>query len=237
MTATVWSSVPETCWRGSRSGDRRLIAKSSVFPNLFQRLADTAALTTWLDASGIPVAAPIPASDGRLRVELNHVSLGVFPVIDGDLLDVGDPAQVTAAGQMLATLHDALAAYPHRIDGGPSTRHGQLVHNDFRSANVLHDGTNITAVLDFEEVTYRTRVADLAKATVLLGTRYRNWRPTSQLVRSAFVAAYCDRSPLTSAERMSSSTASPRSGADWAGHRSPRPTHASPSAAVPRNRG
>ena len=50
-------------------------------------------------------------------------------------------------------------------------------------------------------MTYRTRVADLAKATVLLGTRYRNWRPTSQLVRSAFVAAYCDRSPLTSAEQ------------------------------------
>jgi homoserine kinase type II len=184
------------------AGDRRLIAKWSVFPMLFQRLADTAALTTWLDAAGIPVAAPIPASDGQLRVELNHASLGVFPVIGGDLLDVGDPAQVTEAGQMLAALHDALASYPHRIDGGPSARHDQLVHNDFRSANILHDGTTITAVLDFEEVTYRTRVADLARATVLLGTRYRNWGPTSQLARDAFVAAYRDRAPLTSAEEI-----------------------------------
>jgi homoserine kinase type II len=183
------------------TGDRRLIAKWSVFPSLFQRLADTAALTTWLAAGGIPVAAPIPASDGRLRVELNNISLGVFPVIDGDLLDVDDPAQVTEAGRMLAMLHAALAAYPHRIDGGSPTRDDQLVHNDFRSANILHDGTNITAVLDFEEVTYRTRVADLAKATVLLGTRYRNWGPTSQLVRDAFVAAYRERSPLTGAEQ------------------------------------
>jgi homoserine kinase type II len=155
----------------------------------------------WLQASGIPVAAPIPARDGRLRVELNNVSLAVYPVIDGDLLDVGDPAQVTEAGQMLATLHEALATYPHRIDAGRSTRREQLVHNDFRSANILHDGTRITAVLDFEEVTYRTRVADLAKATVLLGTRYHNWRPTSPLVQEAFVSAYGGQAPLTGAEQ------------------------------------
>ncbi len=181
--------------------DRRLIAKWSVFPWLFQRLADTATLTMWLQARGIPVAAPIPARDGRLRAELNNVSLVVYRVIDGDLLDVGDPAQVTEAGQMLATLHEALAAYLQRIDGGRSTRHEQLVHNDFRCANILHDGTSITAVLDFEDVTYRTRVADLAKATVLLGTRYHNWAPTSPLVREAFVEAYHDQAPLTSAEQ------------------------------------
>jgi homoserine kinase type II len=181
--------------------DMRLIAKWSVDPLLFQRLADTTALTMWLHANGIPVAAPIPARDGRLRVERNNVSIGVSPVIVGDLLDVGDPAQVTEAGKMLAKLHEALAAYPHRIAGGPSTRHKQLVHNDFRSANILHDGAGITAVLDFEEVTYRTRVADLAKATVLLGTRYHDWAPTSQLVREAFVAAYRNQARLTNAEQ------------------------------------
>jgi homoserine kinase type II len=181
--------------------DRRLIAKWSVYPRLFQRLADTATLLSWLQASGIPVAAPLPARDGRLRVELNNVSLGVCPVIGGDLLDVGDPAQVTEAGRMLATLHEARAAYPHPIDGGRSTQKEQLVHNDFRSANVLHDGTGITAVLDFDEVTYRSKVADLAQATVLLGTRYHDWGPTSQPVREAFVAAYDDQTPLTSAEQ------------------------------------
>jgi homoserine kinase type II len=130
-----------------------------------------------------------------------QVSLGVFPVIDGDLLDVGVPAQVNEAGRMLAMLHELLAAYPHRIDGGQPTQTGQLVHNDFRSANILHDGMSITAVLDFEEVTYRTRVADLAKATVLLGTRYHHWGPTPPAIREAFVAAYRDQAPLTSGEQ------------------------------------
>ena len=184
-----------------RAGDRRLIAKWSVAPKRFQHLADTAALLMSLHEKGIPVPAPVPARDGRLRVELDNVSLGVFPVIDGDLLDVRDPAQVAEAGRMLATLHDAMAAYPHRIGGGPPAQDEQLVHNDFRSANVLHDGTSITAVLDFEDVIYRSRVSDLAKAATMLGTRYRNWRATSPLVREAFVGAYCGQAPLTNAEQ------------------------------------
>jgi homoserine kinase type II len=183
------------------AGDRRLIAKWSVASKLFRRLADTAALTMWLHHRGIPVAAPVPAKDGRLRVELDSVSVGVIPVIDGDLLDVGDPAQVAEAGRMLATLHDAMAAYPQRIGGRPPARDEQLVHNDFRSANVLHDGTSITAVLDFEEVGYRSRVSDLAQAAVLLGNRYHDWGPTSRLVREAFVGAYCDQAPLSNAEQ------------------------------------
>jgi homoserine kinase type II len=182
-------------------GDRCLIAKLSVSPSRFQRLADTATLRMWLQTDGIPVAAPIPTSDGRLQVELNNVSLGVCPVIEGDLLDVGDPAQVTEAGHMLAALHGALAAYPHRIDGRRPTGREQLVHNDFRSANILYRGTSITAVLDFEDVTCRTRVADLAKATVLLGTRYHDWGPTSEVVRDAFVAAYGERAPLSATEQ------------------------------------
>ncbi len=182
------------------AGDRRLIAKWSVDSDLFQRLADTTTLTMWLHHRGIPVAAPIPARDGRLRVELDNVSLGVFPVIDGDLLDAGDPVQVTESGRMLATLHDAMAAYPCHFGGGPSARHEQFVHNDYRSANVLHDGTSITAVLDFEDVTYRSRVSDLAKATALLGTRFHDWGPTRP-VREAFVKAYCDQAPLTNAEQ------------------------------------
>jgi homoserine kinase type II len=102
---------------------------------------------------------------------------------------------------MLATLHEALATYPHPFGGSRASQQHQLVHNDFRSANILQDGTKITAVLDFEEVTYRSRVADLAKATVLLGTRYHDWGPTNPVVRDAFVTAYSDVAPLTSDER------------------------------------
>ena len=187
----AWITVDDGC----------LIAKLSVSPPLFQRLADTAILRMWLQTRGIPVAAPIPTRDGRLQVELNNVSLGVCPVIEGDLLDVGDPGQVTEAGQMLATLHEAMATYPHSIDGGRPTGRQQLVHNDFRSANILRGSTSITAVLDFEDVTYHTRVADLAKATVLLATRYHDWGPTSEVVRDTFVAAYGGQAPLTSTEQ------------------------------------
>ena len=201
------------------AGHQRLIAKWSALPPRFARLDNSARLVEWLDRHGIPVAAPIPATDGRLLVELannakgrmrsrlplpgSRFLLGVLPVVDGDLLDVNDSAHVADAGGMLAALHDALAAYPERNANGRLKHQEQLVHNDFRSANILHDGTRITAVLDFEEVTNASRVADLARAAVLLGTRYRNWQPTNQEVREAFVAAYDEhaKTRLTAEER------------------------------------
>jgi homoserine kinase type II len=136
--------------------DRRLIAKWSALPQLFANLLDAARVTTWLERCGLPVAAPIPATDDRLLVEVptqaeGHVHarrplgesralLGVTPVVDGDLLDSDDLGQVTDAGQMLAAVHEALAAYPDEVGGRRPRGQEQLVHNDFRSANILHDG-------------------------------------------------------------------------------------------------
>lgn len=82
--------------------DRRLIAKWSVRPRLFQRLADTATLTMWLHARCLPVAAPIPAKDGRRRVELNTVSLGVYPVIGRETFVAAyrDQAPLTGAANI-----------------------------------------------------------------------------------------------------------------------------------------
>lgn len=202
------------------AGDRRLIAKWSALPQRFACLGDAARVVTWLDSRGIPVAAPVPATDGRLLVEFGNEAkgrlrsrlplpgsrflLGVLPVVEGDLLDVNDSAQVTDAGQMLAAVHEALASYPHQVGRRRPSGQKQLVHNDFRSANILYDGTRISAVLDLEEVRYDTRVADLAKAAVLLGTRYRDWGPASQGVRDAFVAAYTEhaQAALTKAEQQ-----------------------------------
>jgi homoserine kinase type II len=202
-----------------RVGNRRFIAKWSALPHRFSRLEDAARVVAWLDGHGIPVAVPIPALDGRLLVALGNGAkgrlrsrlplpgtrflVGVLPVLDGDLLDVGDLGQVTDAGRMLAAVHEALASYPDHVGGrGPNGRE-QLVHNDFRSANILHDGSRITAVLDLEEVAYGTRIADLARAAVLLGTRYRQWRPTSEEVRETFVAAYSEhaQAALTDVDR------------------------------------
>lgn len=148
--------------------------KCTADTELFGRLADVASLTMWLSEGGIPVAAPIPTTKGLLRVVHEHLSLGICPVVDGELLDVDNPAHVIDAGHMLASLHEALAAYPHRFNGALPGRGAQLVHNDFRSANILYDTARISAVLDFDDVTHRARVSDLAKAAVLLGTRYHN---------------------------------------------------------------
>ena len=198
-------------------GERRLIAKWSAVPPKFQRLRDAAAITTFVHERGVPVAAPIPATDGRLLVELKNDArgrarallplpgsrflLGVLPVVDGELLDVTDAVQLREAGHMLATLHESLAAYPHRLQRKKQGEDQQLVHNDFRSSNILHDGRRISAVLDFEEITYDTRVADVAKSTVYLGTRYRDWGPMTRDEREAFVASYTACAPLAAAER------------------------------------
>lgn len=220
--AAHWSLQVERCdrlvisgWNAMAwvvTGDGSFVAKWSAVPTKFAKLRDAAEATTFVGERGVPVAAPRPSNDGQLLVEVpngakgraagrlpfpgSRFLLGVLPVIGGDLLDVDDPAQLVDAAHTLATLHEALAAHPRRRKGQ------QLVHNDFRSSNLLHDGTRITAVLDFEELTHDTRAADLAKATVYLGTRYRDWGPMRPDVRQAFVAAYDEVAPLTDAERV-----------------------------------
>jgi len=202
------------------AGGRSFIGKWSSLPHRFSHLEDAARLVAWLGTEGlVPVAAPVAASDGRLLVELgNHTRgklrsrlplpgqrflVGVLPVVEGGLLSVEDSGQVDDAGRMLAVLHRALADYRGPMGGRRRGGRRQLVHNDFRSANVLHDGTAISAVLDFEEIKYDTRAADIAKAAVLLATRYRDWGPTSDSVRAAFLSAYDDHAcdPLTTSER------------------------------------
>ncbi|GAA5018383.1 phosphotransferase enzyme family protein [Actinopolymorpha pittospori] len=85
------------------------------------------------------------------------------------------------------SLRESLAALGSK---GTASLAVQLVHNDFRSANVLCNGGRITAVLDFEEVGLDHPVADLAGAAVLLGTRFRGWGPVSARTREVFVSGY-----------------------------------------------
>lgn len=178
-------------------GGRRMIAKWSMRQALFARLAAIARLTSWLDERGVPVSAPRSTTDGRVQVEVDGFSLGLQDVVDGDLLDIADPAQVRAAGEMLATMHAVMADYPDVVPTDePRAPRTQLVGNDFRSANVLWADGRIAAVLDLEEAGYGRRVDDLAQAAVLLGTRYHDWSPTPVGVRGAFVEAYGSILPL-----------------------------------------
>ncbi|MFF0824582.1 phosphotransferase [Micromonospora haikouensis] len=234
----VMSDGNALAWVDTPSGRR--LAKWSVLPDRFPRLAEVARLTSWLDGRGLPVSAPVPTRDGRLQVEADGVSLGLQRVIEGDLLDTTDRGQVRAAGAVLARLQDALAAYPHAerltrlavasppltqritkwldtsaaqlpaaardalgglVAGAPPDRlPRQLVHFDFRSANVLCAGREVTAVLDFEETRHDHRLVELARATILLGTRYHDWGPVPPEVHAHFLAGYQAVRPLTPAE-------------------------------------
>ena len=115
-----------------------MIAKWSMRPRVFARLAAIARLTVWLGERGIPVSMPQAARDGRVQVEVDGFSLGLQRVVDGELLDITDPEQVRAAGEMLARMHAAMADYPELIPTDePPAPGAQLVGNVFRSATIL----------------------------------------------------------------------------------------------------
>ncbi len=93
----------------------------------------------------------------------------------------------------LLTLRSALP----RLDSQP-----QLIHNDYRASNVLTSGSEIIAVLDFDEVALDYCVSDLANASVLLGTRFTNWQPTPARVRDTLLDGYQSVRPLNGLERQ-----------------------------------
>jgi Ser/Thr protein kinase RdoA (MazF antagonist) len=78
----------------------------------------------------------------------------------------------------------------------------QLIHNDYRASNILTDGSEITAVLDFDEVGLDYCVSDIANACVLLGTRFTQWQPTPEKARIALLEGYESVRPLTRLERQ-----------------------------------
>ncbi len=76
----------------------------------------------------------------------------------------------------------------------------QLVHGDFRSANVLCDEFGVAAVIDFEEARFDHRIVELARSAVMLGTRFRDWGPVSAAVRADFLSGYQSQHCLVPAE-------------------------------------
>lgn len=76
----------------------------------------------------------------------------------------------------------------------------QLVHGDFRAANVLCRGSEVVAVIDFDDARLDHRVVELARSAALLGTVYHHWAPVSPEVHGTFLAGYQAVSPLTAAE-------------------------------------
>lgn len=76
----------------------------------------------------------------------------------------------------------------------------QLVHHDFRGTNVLMNGAEVSAVLDFDEMALDHPVLDLALACTLLATRYTTWDPAPPAARESLVAGYRAVRPLSDLE-------------------------------------
>lgn len=87
------------------------------------------------------------------------------------------PGASTRLRQLLSELPD--------LDHEP-----QLVHGDFRAANILTRGSAIVGVLDFDEVASGQPVGDLAFSSVYLSTLFTDWGPTPAAVRQQFRAGY-----------------------------------------------
>lgn len=137
------------------------------------RLQD--ALAAYPDADRIPAPAGHQPLPGRIT----------------DWLD-------SRAGHLPTAARDTLRRL---VDGAPPDRlPRQLVHFDIRSANILCARGKIAAILDFEEARHDHPLLELARAAILLGTRYHDWGPVPPEVCAEFLAGYQSERPLTRGE-------------------------------------
>jgi homoserine kinase type II len=97
------------------------------------------------------------------------------------------------------TARDALRRL---LAGAPPDRVArQLVHFDFRSADILVDDRGgIAAIIAFEEARPEHRLVEPARAAVLLGTRYREWGPVPAEVHAELVSGYGSERAMTPAD-------------------------------------
>lgn len=146
------------------------------------------------------------AAAGAVLARL-HRALAAYPDADRVVAPAGPPeplaSRITgwldAGGEHLPVA--ARGALRGLVAEAPSDRlPTQLVHGDFRSSNVLCAGTEVAAVIDFEEARLDHCIDELARSAVLLGTRFRDWGPVSAEVRALFRAGYESVRRLTPVE-------------------------------------
>lgn len=154
----------------------------------------------WLDTSDVAAVR----GAGIVLAEL-HEALRVYPAdrhlaaprsaglksrVEGWLADHDRGLAPTASHRLKALV----AGLPDIHD------EAQLIHNDYRAANILTRDSTIVGVLDFDEIVWDHRVNDLAVACIYLTTRFTDWRPTSAVVRRVLRAGYESVRPLEAAE-------------------------------------
>jgi homoserine kinase type II len=90
----------------------RLMIKVCRLAEAHDWLSARGELVRWLGERGMPVAAPLPTRAGDHQLLRDGRSIGVQPVLPGELLDATDHDQVRAAGSILGSLHTELAVWP-----------------------------------------------------------------------------------------------------------------------------
>lgn len=76
----------------------------------------------------------------------------------------------------------------------------QIVHGDYRAANVLCADSDVVAVIDFEDLRLDHRIVELARSAVLLGTLFHDWGPVPATVHRQLLDGYRSVSALTADE-------------------------------------
>ena len=127
-----------------------------------------------------------------------HVHLADWP--QAGLLEHVRPVAGGGSGGHPAAPAELRSRLEQRARDLPELPH-QPVHADYRGANVLTRGQEITGVVDFEEARLDSAAVDVAHAVCLLGTWYHDWRPMTPQAQSEFLDSYTGRRPLTAAEQ------------------------------------
>ena len=178
-------------------GDVRLILPAPVGPLSVTVLPELGG--DWLDIGDSAAVRAAGACLARLHRALATIDHRGWPPVDRrplpvriqEWLDAHDRGFAPAAS---LRLRDLLSTSP--VLDEPL----QLVHNDFRAANILTDASQIVGVLDFDDVLVDHRVGDLARASTYLGTRFTSWGPTPISAQRELRAGYESVRPFSPAE-------------------------------------
>ncbi|MBA3469396.1 MAG: phosphotransferase [Herpetosiphonaceae bacterium] len=170
------------------------------------------ALHHWVDGSPLNASDPTQAHAAGAALARLHLTLARYPAL-ADFAPLTAPARVASLGAELAAWLPTLSAKHTQLSGAldeiarrwVALDHADLpqglAHNDYRAANLLFQGSDLRAILDFEELGWSYWVDDVAWGAVFLGTRYRDWGPLAPAVRAAFLTGYTAIRPLTAAEQ------------------------------------
>lgn len=193
--------VPVAAPLPGRSGQVRIVADGPRGPLSLAVLPEVAG--NWLDGADLGAVHAAGAGLATLHEALHDVAEDArsdsaaaaltttaprpLPERVSGWLAGRDPGRAPEASTRLAELLTDLPA--------PSDA-PQLIHGDFRAANLLVRDAQIAAVLDFDDVRTDHRVADLAQAGTYLVTLFRHWGPTPAPARAALRAGYEAVRPL-----------------------------------------